>query len=82
MLGREVPGNDIGILELVAGFVVVVVIIGSAVGYLIGGGGVVPTLLALVVAGALAFGSYWKADKIALAVSRARPAARSITSSR
>jgi heat shock protein HtpX len=59
---------------LVAGFVVVVVIVGSAIGYLIGGGGVFPTLFALVLAGALAFGSYWKADKIALAVSRARPA--------
>jgi heat shock protein HtpX len=58
---------------LVAGFVVVLALVGAAVGLLIGGG-VVPTVVALVVGGAVAFGSYWKADTIALAVSRARPA--------
>jgi heat shock protein HtpX len=58
---------------LVAGFVGVLAIVGAAVGLLIGGG-VVPTVVALVIGALVAFGSYWKADTIALAVSRARPA--------
>jgi heat shock protein HtpX len=58
---------------LIAGFVAVVVLAGAAVGVLLGYGwqGLV---VALVISGVLAFTSYWKADAIALAVSRARPA--------
>jgi heat shock protein HtpX len=59
---------------LVAGFVVVVALIGAAFGALLGGGGLIATVVALAVAGAIAFGSYWKADAIALRVSRAHPA--------
>jgi heat shock protein HtpX len=58
---------------LVAGFVVVLVAVGALVGWLVGNG-IAGTLIAVVVSGAIAFGSYWKADSIALAVSRARPA--------
>ena len=58
---------------LIAGFVVVLALVGAAFGVLIGRG-IIATVVALVLAGALAFASYWKADKIALAVSRARPA--------
>lgn len=58
---------------LIAGFVVVVALIGALIGWLVGGG-VVTTVVALVIAAAVAFGSYWKADAIALRVSRARPA--------
>lgn len=58
---------------LVIGFVAVVTIVGTAVGFLIGGG-VVLTIIALLIGGTLAFASYWKSDAIALAVSRARPA--------
>ena len=58
---------------LVAGFVSVVALVGAAFGLVIGGG-VPATLTALVIGGVIAFGSYWKADRIALAVSRARPA--------
>ena len=58
---------------LVIGFVIVLGLVGAAVGLLFGGG-VAPTLVALLIGGAVAFASYWKADKIALAVSRARPA--------
>ncbi len=58
---------------LVAGFVVVVALVGAAFGLLLGGGAPA-TVIALVIAGALAFASYWKADQIALAVSRADPA--------
>ena len=58
---------------LVLGFVLVVVADRCAAGYLagFGWGGIV---IALVISAALAFASYWKADAIALAVSRARPA--------
>jgi heat shock protein HtpX len=58
---------------LVVGFVAIVVLVGAAVGALIGAG---PwgMLVALVVSAVVAFGSYWKADSIALAVSRAKPA--------
>ena len=59
---------------LVLGFVIVVVLVGAAFGWVLGGGSAVATVIALVIAGAIAFGSYWKADKIALAVSRAHPA--------
>jgi heat shock protein HtpX len=58
---------------LVTGFVVVVVLVGAAFGLVVGNGPIA-TLIALVVGGAIAFASYWKADKIALAVSRAKPA--------
>jgi heat shock protein HtpX len=58
---------------LIIGFSVFVVIVGVVVGYLIGGGPF-PTLVALSIAAVLAFTSYWKSDKIALAVSRAQPA--------
>ena len=58
---------------LVVAFVAVVAVIGFAFGVVFGNG-LVATIVALVVAGVVAFVSYWKADKIALAVSRAHPA--------
>jgi heat shock protein HtpX len=58
---------------LIAGFVAVAVLIGLAAGYLTGFGWA-GSVIALVLAAGLAFASYWKADAIALAVSRARPA--------
>jgi len=58
---------------LIAGFVVVLTLVGAAFGLLIGSG-TVGTIVALVFSGSMAFLSYWKADAIALAVSRARPA--------
>jgi len=58
---------------LVTGFAVFVALVGAAVGYLVGGGPT-STIVALVIAGSLAFGSYWKSDSIALSVSRAKPA--------
>ena len=58
---------------LIAGFVVVVALVGAAVGVLIGYG-IAGTIAALVLSGVLAFAAYWKSDAVALAVSRARPA--------
>ncbi len=58
---------------LVVGFVGFVALVGAAIGVVVGNG-IWFTLVALAVSGAIAFASYWRADKIALAVSRARPA--------
>ena len=58
---------------LIAGFVVVLVLVGFAFGLVVGQG-LVWTIVALVFAGVMAFFSYWKSDKIALSVSRAKPA--------
>ncbi len=58
---------------LVIAFVVVVALIGAAFG-IVFGNGLAATIVALVIGGVIAFASYWKADKIALAVSRAHPA--------
>ncbi len=60
-------------IYLVVGFVVLVGLVGAAVSVLIGYG-VVGTIVALLLSAIMAFVSYWKADAIALAVSRARPA--------
>ena len=60
-------------VALVAGFMIVVVLVGLAIGLLVGNGPVF-TIIALVISAAIAFGSYWKADAIALRVSRAVPA--------
>jgi len=58
---------------LLVGFVAVVVLVGWAVGVLIGNG-TSGTIVALVIAAVFAFTSYWKSDSIALRVSRAVPA--------
>jgi len=60
-------------VALVGGFALVAVLIGLAAGY-VAGFGPWGMAIALVFAGVMAFVSYWKADKIALAVSRAHPA--------
>ena len=52
---------------------VITLLVGVAVGSLVGNG-TTGTLIALVIAAVMAFSSYWKSDKIALAVSRAHPA--------
>ena len=51
----------------------IVAVVGLAVGALVGNGPVF-TVIALVISGVFAFASYWKADSIALRVSRAHPA--------
>lgn len=58
---------------LVVGFVLVVAVVGAAFA-LVFGGGPIAIVIAVIIAGVIAFASYWKADAIALAVSRARPA--------
>ena len=58
---------------LIGGFVLLLCVVGAAVGVLTGYG-VAGTLIALVFSAAVAAGSYWKADAIALRISRAVPA--------
>ena len=58
---------------LILGFVVLLTLVGGAIGLLLGSGPVW-AVVALVFSGGMAFLSYWKADAIALAVSRAKPA--------
>lgn len=70
---EEIRSNKRRSVLLVTSFVVFVVIVGAAVGYLIGGGPVT-LLISVLVAGATAVVSYWKSDAIALRVSRAQPA--------
>ncbi|MFM7392527.1 MAG: M48 family metalloprotease, partial [Actinomycetota bacterium] len=55
------------------GFIAVLVLVGMAVGVLIGNG-TLGTIAALVFSGVTAFVSYWKSDAIALHMSRAVPA--------
>ncbi len=58
---------------LIASFVGLLSLVGAAFGLLLGAGPY-GAIIALVFSGAMAFASYWKADAIALAVSRANPA--------
>jgi len=58
---------------LIAAFIAIVVVVGTIIGLLFGNGPLFAGI-ALVVGAAIAFGSYWNADKIALRVSRAHPA--------
>lgn len=60
-------------VALIAGFVLVLTLVGAAAGLLFGYG-VQGTVAALVISGVMAFVSYWKSDAIALSVSRAKPA--------
>jgi heat shock protein HtpX len=70
---EQIAANKRRTVLLILAFIVVVAVVGAVVGYLIGAGpyGII---IALVISGAMAFFSYWKADSIALAVSRAKPA--------
>jgi heat shock protein HtpX len=60
-------------VALVVAFVVVVALVGAAIGLVVGNGAIF-TIVALVFSAVFAFASYWKADAVALRVSRARPA--------
>ena len=70
---EEIRANKRRSVLLVVSFVAFVVLVGAAVGYLIGGGPVT-LVVSILVAGITAFVSYWKSDAIALRVSRAHPA--------
>ena len=69
----QVTANKRRSALLAAAFVVVVVAAAWAFNLLVGGGPV-GLVIALAIAAGVAFGSYWKSDAIALAMSHARPA--------
>lgn len=58
---------------LIGAFVLVIVALGAAIGFL-AGNGIIGIVVAFAVAALMSVGSYWKADAIALSVSRAVPA--------
>jgi heat shock protein HtpX len=60
-------------IALIGCFILVLSLVGAAVGVLLGYG-LQGTIVALVISAGLAFVSYWKSDAIALSVSRAKPA--------
>ncbi len=68
-----IASNKRRTVGLLVGFVALVVLVGVAVGSL-AGSGTNGLIVAFVLSGVFAFTSYWKSDKIALAVSRAHPA--------
>ncbi|MSO59243.1 MAG: zinc metalloprotease HtpX [Ilumatobacteraceae bacterium] len=60
-------------IYLIASFTALLALVGLAVGVLLGNG-LIGTMIALIFSGVMSFVSYWKADAIALRVSRAVPA--------
>jgi heat shock protein HtpX len=70
---EQISSNKRRSVVLIVAFVIIVALIGTAIGAVTGlrwAGTLVATLIAAV----FAFMSYWNSDRIALAVSRARPA--------
>ncbi len=70
---EQITTNRVKSAILVAFFVAFVVLLGWVFGRTTAWGPAAP-ILAAVVAGALAFGSYYNSDRMVLAISRARPA--------
>ncbi|MCU1396813.1 MAG: htpX [Ilumatobacteraceae bacterium] len=70
---EQIRANKRKSVALIAGFVLLLVLVGAAIGVLIGYG-IAGTIVALLIAGSFAAMSYWKSDAIALRVSRAYPA--------
>jgi heat shock protein HtpX len=71
---EQIAANKRRSFVLIGAFVVLLVLVGTALSLLVFRAGWVGVLIALVVAGGLAFASYWNSDKVALAMSRAKPA--------
>jgi heat shock protein HtpX len=72
-LYEQVAQNKRRSVLLVAGFVLFVALVVAAFDLVLGGGPI-GLAIALPIAAITAFASYWKSDRIALAVSRAHPA--------
>ncbi len=70
---EQIKANKRRSALMIAGFILLIGLLGAGIGALVGNGPLW-TIIALVISAAIAFTSYWKADKIALSVSRARPA--------
>ncbi len=72
-MNEQIARNKRRTFYMLLGFVVVIVLVASAL-VLLFGGGWVGVVIAFVIAMALAWGSYYNSDKIAIAASRAKPA--------
>jgi heat shock protein HtpX len=72
-VNEQIARNKRRTFYMLLGFVVVIVLVASAL-VLLFGGGWVGVIIAFVIAMALAWGSYFNSDKIAIAASRATPA--------
>jgi heat shock protein HtpX len=72
-VNEQIARNKRRTFYMLLGFVVVIVLVASAL-VLLFGGGWVGVVIAFVIAMALAWGSYYNSDKIAIAASRAKPA--------
>ncbi len=68
---EQISSNKRRSVALAFGFVVLVAAVAWALSLLVGQGGYVWMVVALLIAGGLAFASYWKSDAVALRVSRA-----------
>ena len=62
-----ISSNKRRTVALIFGFVLIVVLVGAAVGSLVGNG-TTGTILAVILSGIFAFISYWKSDALALRV--------------
>jgi heat shock protein HtpX len=72
-VNEQIARNKRRTFYMLLGFVVVIVLAATAI-VLLFGGGWVGVVIAFVLAMALAWGSYYNSDKIAIAASRAKPA--------
>ena len=70
---EQIGQNKRRTVVLIAAFVLFTALVVAALNLLIHGG-VIGFVFAVVIAGGLAFASYWKSDSVALAMSRAKPA--------
>ena len=70
----QVTSNKRKSWALVGGFMLFVALVAAALTYLIGYGGPVGLVIAVIFAGVASFAAYWKSDSVALRLSRARPA--------
>ena len=70
---EQIAANKRRTFLMLLGFVVIITLVAAAI-VLLFGGGIVGVVIAFVIAIALAWGSYYNSDKIALAASRAKPA--------
>jgi heat shock protein HtpX len=72
-VNEQIARNKRRTFLMLLGFVVIITLAATAI-VLLFGGGWVGVIIAFVIAMALAWGSYYNSDKIAIAASRARPA--------
>lgn len=72
-MNEQIARNKRRTVLMLLGFVVIITLVATAI-VLLFGGGWVGVIIAFAIAMALAWGSYYNSDKIAIAASRAKPA--------